>query len=85
MQDIPLIKLRQDKILGESTMSKIRKGEIVSAENLAILCELLQCQVGDLIEYRPNSTENGVQNQQEKKLIIWLRCQLTKHRKRCII
>lgn len=59
-------KLRQDKILGESTISKIRKGEIVSAENLAILCELLQCQVGDLIEYRPNSTENGVQNQQEK-------------------
>ena len=59
-------KLRQDKILGESTISKIRKGEIVSAENLAILCELLQCQVGDLIEYRPNNTENGVQNQQEK-------------------
>ena len=59
-------KLRQDKILGESTISKIRKGEIVSAENLAILCELLNCQVGDLIEYRPNSTENGVQNQQEK-------------------
>lgn len=58
-------KLRQDKILGESTISKIRKGEIVSAENLAILCELLNCQVGDLIEYRPNSTENGVQNQQE--------------------
>ena len=59
-------KLRQDKILGESTISKIRKGEIVSAENLAILCELLNCQVGDLIEYRPNNTENGVQNQQEK-------------------
>lgn len=59
-------KLRQDKFLGESTISKIRKGEIVSAENLAILCELLQCQVGDLIEYRPNSIENGVQNQQEK-------------------
>jgi len=58
-------KLRQDKILGESTISKIRKGEIVSAENLAILCELLNCQVGDLIEYKPNSTENGVQNQQE--------------------
>lgn len=59
-------KLRQDKILGESTISKIRKGEIVSAENLAILCELLQCQVGDLIEYRLNNTENGAQNQQEK-------------------
>lgn len=53
-------KLRNEKILGESTIAKIRKGEIVSASNLAVLCELLQCQVGDLIEYRKGSTENGV-------------------------
>lgn len=46
-------KLRQNKIFGERTIQKIRDGEIVTADNIAKLCELLQCQVGDLLEYKP--------------------------------
>lgn len=46
-------KLRQEKIFGERTIQKIRNGEIVTADNLAKLCELLNCQVGDLLEYQP--------------------------------
>ncbi len=46
-------KLRQDKIFGERTIQKIRDGEIVTADNIAKLCELLHCQVGDLLEYKP--------------------------------
>lgn len=46
-------KLRQNKIFGERTIQKIRDGEIVTADNIAKLCELLQCQVGDLLEYQP--------------------------------
>ena len=46
-------KLRQDKIFGERTIQKIRNGEIVTADNIAKLCELLNCQVGDLLEYQP--------------------------------
>ena len=46
-------KLRQEKIFGERTIQKIRNGEIVTADNIAKLCELLKCQVGDILEYQP--------------------------------
>ena len=44
-------KLRKEKLLGESTMTEIRKGQIVSLENLTRLCRLLDCQPGDILEY----------------------------------
>lgn len=44
-------RLRKEKIFGERTIQKFRDGEIVTAENLAILCKLLNCQPGDIIEY----------------------------------
>ncbi len=44
-------RLRKEKIIGERTIQKIRNGEIVTAEILAIICKLLQCQPGDLLEY----------------------------------
>lgn len=47
-------RLRDDKIMGEGTMSKIRKGEIVSAATLNSICDILHCQPGDLLEYIPD-------------------------------
>ena len=47
-------KLRQEKLFGERTIQKLRDGEIVNAENLALLCKLLKCQPGDLLEYVPD-------------------------------
>ena len=44
-------RLRQDKLFGERTIQKFRKGEIVSAENLSLICKLLNCQPGDILEY----------------------------------
>lgn len=44
-------RLRKEKIMGEATIQKIRNGEIVSHKNLEILCRLLKCQPGDIIEY----------------------------------
>ena len=49
-------KLRQEKLFGERTIQKLRDGEIVNAENLALLCKLLKCQPGDLLEYVPDET-----------------------------
>ena len=43
--------LRENKILGESTIQNIRNGVIVSANNLSKICELLNCQPGDIIEH----------------------------------
>ena len=48
-------KLRKEKLLGEATMTEIRKGQIVSLENLTRLCKLLDCQPGDLLEYVPDA------------------------------
>ena len=50
-------KLRKEKLLGEATMTDIRKGQIVSLENLTRLCKLLECQPGDILEYVPEETE----------------------------
>ena len=44
-------KLRKDKIIGESYLTQIRKGEIVSNSCLEKLCILLECQPGDILEY----------------------------------
>lgn len=44
-------KLRQEKIFGEATMTKFRKKEYINFDNLNLLCELLECQPGDIIAY----------------------------------
>lgn len=50
-------KLRQSKTFGERTIQKFRDGEIVTADNLAKLCELLRCQPGGILEYVPDEAE----------------------------
>lgn len=44
-------KIRQDKLLSESTIQKLRSGKGVSWENIETLCRLLECQPGDFLEY----------------------------------
>ena len=42
---------RKEKLLAESTVQAFRKGELVSLDNVARICELLGCQPGDILEY----------------------------------
>ena len=44
-------RIRKERLLSESTMTKLRRGESVSWENLETICRLLECQPGDIIEY----------------------------------
>ena len=44
-------KLRREKILSESTIQAFRTGDLVSYENIAKLCRLLDCQPGEILEY----------------------------------
>ena len=44
-------KLRREKILSESTIQAFRTGDLVSYENIAKLCRLLECQPGEILEY----------------------------------
>lgn len=44
-------RLRQEKLLGESTIQQLRKGELVSWNNIDRICTMLECQPGDLLEH----------------------------------
>ena len=47
-------RIREDKILAEGTMQKIRTGSTeISVESLGILCNILRCQPGDILEWLP--------------------------------
>lgn len=60
-------KLRKDKILGEATIQKLRKGELVSWENISTICELLDCQPGDIIKYVPDWVHDKILELTEKE------------------
>lgn len=44
-------RIRKEKIMGEATLQKLRDEELVSWETVNLLCRLLKCQPGDLLEY----------------------------------
>ncbi len=44
-------KIRQEKLLSESTIQKLRSRKGVSWENIETLCRLLNCQPGDMLRY----------------------------------
>lgn len=52
-------KLRKEKIFGEATIQKMRAGDPVSLANVEVLCKLLGCQPGDLLEYVPDKGGNA--------------------------
>lgn len=44
-------RIRKETIMGESMLQKLRTGQMVSWATLETICELLNCQPGDLLEY----------------------------------
>lgn len=46
-------RLAQEKLLSGSSIQKLRTGEVLGAEGIATLCELLECQPGDILCYEP--------------------------------
>lgn len=49
-------KIRQDKIFGQRVVQQLRNGDPVSWEVLSRLCNLLDCQPGDLVEFTKDET-----------------------------
>ena len=45
-------RLRKEKLLGEATIQSLRDNKLVSWENIGRLCALLECQPGDIVEYK---------------------------------
>lgn len=48
----PTTRLRKEKLLPESTIQRIRKGNIVTLNTLDTVCELLDMQPGDIIQHK---------------------------------
>ena len=48
---IIICRIRKEKIMGESMLQKIRCGQMVSWATLETICDLLNCQPGDIIEF----------------------------------
>ena len=57
MQDngITSYTLKKDKIIGQATYKKIMEGGDIDTRTIAKMCELLNCQPGDLLEYIPEN------------------------------
>ena len=45
-------RLRKEKLLAEATIQLLRHNQIVSYRNISRLCKLLECDIGDILEYR---------------------------------
>lgn len=52
-------KMRKDKIMGERTMQQLRDKQLVSWDTLTKICEMLDCQPGDLMEYVPDTAADA--------------------------
>lgn len=45
-------RIRKEKLFSESTLQKFRSGEMVHTTNIDTICRLLNCQPGDILEYK---------------------------------
>ena len=44
-------RLRKEKLLSEGVIQSLREGNYISLQNISKICELLNCQPADLLEY----------------------------------
>lgn len=47
--------LKDKKIVSGATINKMKNNEIVTTESIDKLCEFLQCQPGEILEFIPNT------------------------------
>ena len=44
-------RIRDEKLMGQSYLQQLRHGELVSWKAIDVICKLLECQPGHLLEY----------------------------------
>ena len=49
-------RIAQDKVFNQTTLQKMRNGEMVPWASFEKLCALFNCQPGDLLEYVPDAS-----------------------------
>lgn len=58
-------RLRKERIIGQKTIQDMRNGELVSWRIMEMLCKMMDCQPGDLVEYVPDDEPETEQAQQK--------------------
>ena len=56
-KELSTYKIRKDKVISESTLQNIREGKRITTDAVASLCEALDCQPGDILEYIPENVQ----------------------------
>lgn len=55
--------LKKDKIIGQATYKKIMEGGDIDTRTISKMCELLNCQPGDILQYVSDDLiENDIKN-----------------------
>ncbi len=44
-------RLRKEKLLSEGVIQSLRENKYIALQNISKICEILDCQPGDLMEY----------------------------------
>ncbi len=53
-------RLQKEKLLATTTLVKLRNGNTtITLESLNAICDMLECQPGDLLEWYPADSENS--------------------------
>lgn len=50
-------RIRNEKLIGQATLTQLRRGELVSWKTIETICKLLNCQPGDILAYESEGTE----------------------------
>lgn len=58
-RDMTRADLRDKTGLSPATLAKMSKGEAIGANVLERICETMQCNVGDVMDYVPNESASG--------------------------
>ena len=57
-KNLTTYKIRQENIISQYTLQNIKNGKAITTDSIASLCEALECQPGDILEYVSDETEN---------------------------
>ncbi len=44
-------RIRDERLIGQATLTQLRHGELVSWKTIETICRLLRCQPGDILKY----------------------------------
>ena len=60
-------KIRKEQLINQTALQRLREGKMIAWEQLSIICGLLECQPGDLLEYTSGKEDLPEADGSEKK------------------